>query len=52
MFLSHCAIVRQALWLYVGVRRSPYPLYDARHTRCMTAAIRAVDGRRTMNFLL
>ena len=38
MFLSHCAIVRQALWLYAGVRRSPYPLYDARHTRCMTAA--------------
>ena len=37
MFLSHCAIVRQALWLYVGVRRSPYPLYDARRTRCMTA---------------
>lgn len=26
MFLSHCAIVRQALWLYAGVRR----------TRCMT----------------
>lgn len=52
MFLSHCTIVRQALWLYVRVQRLPYPLYDARRTRCMTAAIRAVDGRRTMNILL
>ena len=41
--------LRLACLMFI-VRRPPYPLFADCHTRCLTAAVSAFDGRRTISF--